>query len=308
MCSAPATPSCPASCAAGCGGEAWRPRRPGPMPAAPSPSRACSARRNIPTWDELCLLPQERQQAPRAAQGRGDQPHPLGDDAPQATYRSDGARLRPPHPAGGRRRRSGAARRFPSSSVLAVQAAARVADGRDGYGMLIDEIHGRDAMFDAPATTSPGSAGRWNCRARGRCASSSARTSARSWSNGRSTIASSACASIIPTIRLSSRRAAGEAAHAVRGRAPVGRELLIEIIAGKHGRSRMTPCRARLEELYALGIKPDWWKLEPQASAPRGRTIERGHRPPTIPMVPRRRAAWARGAAGRAGSGLRRDG
>jgi 5-dehydro-2-deoxygluconokinase len=47
----------------------------------------------------------------------------------------------------------------------------------------------------------------------------------------------------------------------------VGRELLIEIIAGKHGRlDDMTVPRA-LEELYALGIKPDWWKLEPQASS-----------------------------------------
>ena len=32
--------------------------------------------------------------------------------------------------------------------VLAVKAAARVADGRPGYGMLLDEKHGRDAMFE----------------------------------------------------------------------------------------------------------------------------------------------------------------
>ncbi|TJW70225.1 MAG: DUF2090 domain-containing protein, partial [Mesorhizobium sp.] len=45
------------------------------------------------------------------------------------------------------------------------------------------------------------------------------------------------------------------------------RELLVEIIAGKHGElDDMTIPRA-LEELYALDIKPDWWKLEPQASA-----------------------------------------
>ena len=53
MCSAPATPSCPASCAAGSAARACRPPRPGPMPAAPSPCRGCSARRNIPTWEEL---------------------------------------------------------------------------------------------------------------------------------------------------------------------------------------------------------------------------------------------------------------
>ncbi|RWQ61409.1 MAG: DUF2090 domain-containing protein, partial [Mesorhizobium sp.] len=47
----------------------------------------------------------------------------------------------------------------------------------------------------------------------------------------------------------------------------VGRELLIEIIAGKHGKLDDTTIPRALEELYALGIKPDWWKLEPQASA-----------------------------------------
>ena len=47
----------------------------------------------------------------------------------------------------------------------------------------------------------------------------------------------------------------------------VGRELLVEIIAGKNGpMDDMTIARA-MTELYALGIKPDWWKLEPQASA-----------------------------------------
>ena len=46
-CSAPATPSCRGFCAAGSAARAWRRRPPGPMPAAPSPCRACSARRNI---------------------------------------------------------------------------------------------------------------------------------------------------------------------------------------------------------------------------------------------------------------------
>ena len=44
----------------------------------------------------------------------------------------------------------------------------------------------------------------------------------------------------------------------------VGRELLVEIIAGKHGTVDDGTIARALEELYALGIKPDWWKLEPQ--------------------------------------------
>lgn len=46
----------------------------------------------------------------------------------------------------------------------------------------------------------------------------------------------------------------------------VGRELLVEIIAGKNGPLTDDTIATALEELYALGIKPDWWKLEPQAS------------------------------------------
>ena len=47
----------------------------------------------------------------------------------------------------------------------------------------------------------------------------------------------------------------------------VGRELLVEIIAGKHGAIDDETVARALEELYSAGIKPDWWKLEPQRSA-----------------------------------------
>src|SRR5262249_46334948 len=39
-------------------------------------------------------------------------------------------------------------KRIRDFKVLAVKAAARVAAGRPGYGMLIDEKHGREAMFE----------------------------------------------------------------------------------------------------------------------------------------------------------------
>lgn len=54
----------------------------------------------------------------------------------------------------------------------------------------------------------------------------------------------------------------------------VGRELLVEIIASKHGEVEETTISRALAELYSLGIKPDWWKLEPQASAAAWAMIE----------------------------------
>ena len=54
----------------------------------------------------------------------------------------------------------------------------------------------------------------------------------------------------------------------------VGRELLIEIIAGKNGHLRDDTVAKVLDELYGLGIRPDWWKLEPQASGAAWKNIE----------------------------------
>ena len=76
-------------------------------------------------------------------------------------------------------------------------------------------------------------------------------------------------------VLLSSRRSAGAegTSSSAKLRAlfeaarKVGRELLVEIIAGKHGPLDDDTIPRALDELYALGIKPDWWKLEPQASA-----------------------------------------
>ena len=55
----------------------------------------------------------------------------------------------------------------------------------------------------------------------------------------------------------------------------VGRELLIEIIAGKHGSLDDGTVARILGELYDAGLKPDWWKLEPQASPRAWEEIDR---------------------------------
>ncbi len=46
-----------------------------------------------------------------------------------------------------------------------------------------------------------------------------------------------------------------------------GREFLVEIIAAKHGPVDDSTIARVMTHLYGLGIKPDWWKLETQATA-----------------------------------------
>ena len=46
-----------------------------------------------------------------------------------------------------------------------------------------------------------------------------------------------------------------------------GHELLLEIICGKHGPIGAKTVAAVLQRFYELGIRPDWWKLEPAAGA-----------------------------------------
>ena len=53
-----------------------------------------------------------------------------------------------------------------------------------------------------------------------------------------------------------------------------GREILIEIIASKSGTVRDDTFARALAELYDAGLRPDWWKLEPQASAAAWRAID----------------------------------
>ena len=52
-------------------------------------------------------------------------------------------------------------------------------------------------------------------------------------------------------------------------------ELLIEIIAAPHGPVDATTVSGVLQRLYDLGMKPDWWKLEPSDDAEAWAEIER---------------------------------
>jgi 5-dehydro-2-deoxygluconokinase len=158
--------------------------------------------------------------------------------------------------------------------VLAVKAAARVAAGRQGYGMLIDEKHGRDAMFEV--ARHPFS---WLGRPVELPGSRPLRfefgqdigSQLTEWPVEH-------CIKCLcfyhpddpPALKAEQQEKLRTLFEAAR---KVGRELLVEIIAGKHGRLADDTIPRALEELYALGIKPDWWKLEPQTSAAAWRQI-----------------------------------
>jgi len=159
--------------------------------------------------------------------------------------------------------------------VLAVKAAAKVAAGRDGYGMLIDEKHGREAMFEfarhpfawlGRPVELPGS------RPLRFEFSQDIGSQLTEWPVDH--CIKCLCfyhpddPAALKEEQQQKLRALFEAAR------KVGRELLIEIIAGKHGKLDDTTIPRALEELYGLGIKPDWWKLEPQASSAAWARIE----------------------------------
>ena len=157
--------------------------------------------------------------------------------------------------------------RISDFKLLAVQAAERVAQGRPGFGMLLDGSHGRAALFRADA------AGFWLARPVEQPGSRPLE-----FENVADLGAHLAEWPVTHTVKClcfyhpdddAALRAAQERtllrlADACR---TVGRELLVEIIAGKHGRLEDDTVSGVLARLYDLGIKPDWWKLEAQSAA-----------------------------------------
>ena len=160
---------------------------------------------------------------------------------------------------------AGASRsRIPAFKKLALQSALRVADGKPGYGMLLDGTYGREALFEAAGhdlwiarpIEQPGSRP-FDIEGGGSLAAKLIE-----WPASHVIKALFFYHPGDPTdlrarhdrefIRLH------EAARTLR------RELLIEIVASKHG-ALSTDATARvLNHIYDLGVKPDWWKLEAQ--------------------------------------------
>ena len=156
--------------------------------------------------------------------------------------------------------------------ALAVRAAAEVAENRAGFGVLLDGSHGREALFRAAdhalwigrPVEKPGSR-----PLRFETADLGAHLA--EWPVTQTV----KCLCFYHPDDPEALREEQEARLLTLHDAArtTGRELLIEIIAGKHGTLGDDTIAAVLARLYDLGIKPDWWKLEPQTSAVAWRNV-----------------------------------
>jgi 5-dehydro-2-deoxygluconokinase len=165
--------------------------------------------------------------------------------------------------------------RISAFKVLAVAAARRVANGRPGFGMLLDDKYGRDALFAAGAGQDlwvakpielPGS------RPLQFEFGQDIGSRLIDWPVDH-------CVKVLcfyhpdddAALKAEQTTKLMTAFEAAR---KVGREMLVEIIASKAGPLDDDTIARALTELYDAGLKPDWWKLEPQASVKAWQAID----------------------------------
>ena len=165
--------------------------------------------------------------------------------------------------------------RIPAFKVLAVRAARRVANGRPGFGMLLDDKYGRDALFAAGAGQDlwvarpielPGS------RPLQFEFSQDLGSRLIEWPVDH-------CIKVLCFYHPDDdaalkREQTAKLVSAFEAARKVGREILIEIIASKSGPLGEDTVARALAELYDAGLEPDWWKLEPQASVAAWQAID----------------------------------
>lgn len=159
---------------------------------------------------------------------------------------------------------------------LAVAAAEKVVAGRPGFGMLIDGIYGREALFAADR------AGFWLARPLEKPGSRPLELE----SEGNLSVAATLnewpathAAKVLcfyhpddpPGMKSAQEAELKRVSAACR---MVGRELLVEIIASKAGLLGDDTMARVIERLYAIGVFPDWWKLESQPSAAAWSAVE----------------------------------
>ncbi len=149
---------------------------------------------------------------------------------------------------------------------LAVKAATRIAGGRPGYGMLLDDRFGRAALFDA------GAENLWIAKPIELPGSRPLRFEFNQDIGSRLVEwPVDHCIKVLcfyhpddpAALKQEQTEKLRQAYDAAR---IIGRDILVEIIVSKHGPVDDQTIARALAELYAAGLKPDWWKLEPQAS------------------------------------------
>jgi 5-dehydro-2-deoxygluconokinase len=165
--------------------------------------------------------------------------------------------------------------RISAFKVLAVRAARNVAAGREGFGVLLDDKYGRDALFAAG-----GGQDLWVAKPIELPGSRPLEFEFSRDLGGRLIEwPVDHCVKVLcfyhpddePELKRAQTAKLVQAYEAAR---KVGREILIEIIASKVGKVGEGTITAALTELYDAGLRPDWWKLEPQASAEAWRRID----------------------------------
>ncbi|KRE14635.1 5-dehydro-2-deoxygluconokinase [Bosea sp. Root483D1] len=149
---------------------------------------------------------------------------------------------------------------------LAVDAAARIAKGTEGFGMLLDGRHGREALFRA------GDHGFWIARPLEVPGSRPLRLETDADGSLGAALNEWPVDHVVKVLafyhpgddaELKAEQEATLKRVALACR-QVGRELLVEIICSKNGPLGDDTMASVMRRLYAIGIKPDWWKLEGQ--------------------------------------------
>ncbi len=154
-------------------------------------------------------------------------------------------------------------RRIASFKLLAATAATRVAQGKPGFGILLDGGYGREALFRAAdhnfwigrPVELPGSRPL-------RFETPDLGSHLAEWPITQTV----KCLCFYHPDDPDRLKAEQEQRllvlyDAVR---TARRELLVEIICGRHGKIDDGTVAVVLDRLYGIGIRPDWWKLEPQ--------------------------------------------
>ena len=149
---------------------------------------------------------------------------------------------------------------------LCLDAALRVADGREGYGILCDGRLGRDALYAAAGT------GLWIGRPVEQPGSRPLEleigvdfgSSLAEWPSEQ--VVKALClyrADDAAELRARQEATVKRLANAARAN---GLDLLLELTPSRLGPVDQATTAAIIERFYAIGVYPDWWKLEPMIS------------------------------------------